>query len=67
MDNIGIGDIVYTFVGEKLCRFEVTDLPDDIRLHGENDQESYCMYIDCCYKSAKEAIEGMYKRLEIIK
>lgn len=53
------GDVVYTFVGENLVFFEVTEYYDNKRLLGKNGDHTYCVFEKYCYSKRKNAIQGM--------
>lgn len=58
------GDILYTFMGERLIRLTVLDIIDDSRLRGEDEENIYVFYSDSCYESENEAYLGMERMLE---
>ncbi len=64
MTSINPGDILYTFMGERLIRLTVLDIIDDSRLQGEDEENIYVFYSDSCYESESEAYLGMERMLE---
>lgn len=56
-------DIVYTFLGESLIKAIVLLIVDDLRLSIGDDECTYCVYKDCCYRSPEEAFIGMQKAM----
>ena len=66
MTQLKINDTVYSFIGETLCQFKVTEFLDDLRLWGVNENETFCVYIKYCYPSRVEAAIGLAKALEDI-
>lgn len=61
-----LGDTVYSFVGERLVHFEITDYHDPIRVIGKKGNETFCVCEDWCYLSRTEAFMGMMKYLRDI-
>jgi hypothetical protein len=62
MRCIGVGDMVYTFLGEQLLYVKITyyDINrDPLRLEAEDDDNNYCLYAGDCYLLKEEAIRGM--------
>lgn len=66
MTRLKINDTVYSFIGETLCQFKIAEFLDDLRLSGENEGETFCVYTKYCYPSRVEAAIGMAKALEEI-
>ena len=60
------GEILYAFMGEKLCEFTMTTYEDETRLSGSNNDERYCFYEESCYRTKEEALEGMKKFCSVL-
>lgn len=61
--EILMGDTVFTFMGESIVSFEVSELIDELRLAGGDGSCTYCVYREHCYHSQEEAIQGMLEAL----
>ncbi len=61
------GDILYAFMGEKLCEFTMIAYEDELRVSGSNDDERYCFYEESCYRTKNEALEGMGRFCAVLK
>ena len=61
-----IGNHLYTFMGERLIQFKVTDIVDEERIEGDDETNTYTFYKDHCYQKIEDAILGMLSFLERI-